>query len=310
MVLYRPLLCIPLPELLRILLPFALVAVLAWLAGGKKRSVWIAAVYYCGVTVSIDTIATALVLGLTNNPAFSNTDLYFYGGISIYIVLFLAALIYYFIMRTIPQGTIDRIPLPVWIIPLIIQPAGTVALYATMDPLLTQLEAGYNNFLFLGSLLLILLVLSLVIFFIFVKLISGYSARLLAVEINKTPPLYSPHSGLSSEFIEKYGLSNRQVEITQALLRGKADKEIAALFDISNNTVRVHIKTIYQKTGVPGRYALMSLVGLGINNADTALSADAQSAALPIPASCSSALFSPGPTKDIRAYRPGTPVFW
>ncbi|MDR0315969.1 MAG: hypothetical protein LBH97_03610, partial [Treponema sp.] len=33
MALYRPLLCIPLPGLLRILLPFALIAVLAWLAG-------------------------------------------------------------------------------------------------------------------------------------------------------------------------------------------------------------------------------------------------------------------------------------
>jgi hypothetical protein len=75
MALYRPLLCIPLPGLLRILLPFALIAVLAWLAGGKKRSVWIAAVYYCGITVSIDTIATAMVLGLTSNPAFSNKDL-------------------------------------------------------------------------------------------------------------------------------------------------------------------------------------------------------------------------------------------
>jgi hypothetical protein len=113
MALYRPLLCIPLPGLLRILLPFAMIAVLAWLAGGKKRSVWITAVYYCGVTVSIDTIATAMFLGLTVNPAFSNKELYFYGGISIYIVLFLAALIYYFVMRAVPQNAIDRIPLPV-----------------------------------------------------------------------------------------------------------------------------------------------------------------------------------------------------
>jgi DNA-binding CsgD family transcriptional regulator len=281
MALYRPLLCIPLPGLLRILLPFAQIAVLAWLAGGKKRSVWIAAVYYCGITVSIDTIATAMVLGLTGNPAFSDKDLYFYGGISIYIVLFTATLVFYFVMRTVPQNTINRIPLPVWIIPLIIQPAGTIALYVPMDSLLTQLEAGYNNFLFLGSLLLILLVLNLVIFFIFVKLISGYSARLLAGEINKTPPLYSPHSGLSPEFIEKYGLSNRQTEITEALLRGKPDKEIAVLLDIATSTVRVHVKTIYQKTGVPGRYALMSLVGLGVNNAEErepGLSADAQGA--------------------------------
>jgi DNA-binding CsgD family transcriptional regulator len=221
-----------------------------------------------------------MVLGLTGNLtssgslastgslAFTNKDLYFYGGIFIYIVLFLAALIYYFIMRTVPRDAIDRIPIPVWLIPLIIQPAGVVALYAPMDSMLTQLEAGYNNFLFLGLFLIAFTVLNLVIFFLLVKLISGYNARLLAGEINQTPPLYSPQSGLSPEFIEKYGLSARQIEITEALLRGKPDKEIAALLNIAGATVRVHVKTIYQKTGVPGRYALMSLVGLGVNNAD------------------------------------------
>jgi DNA-binding CsgD family transcriptional regulator len=268
MALYRPLLCIPLPGLLRILLPFAMIAVLAWLAGGKKRSVWIAAVYYCGITVSIDTIATAMVLGLTINPAFSGKELYFYGGISIYIVLFLAALIYYFVMRAVPRDAIDRIPLPVWLIPLLLQPAGTVALYAPMDSLLTQLEAGYNNFLFLGLFLIALTILNLVIFFLFVKLISGYSARLLAGEINKTPSLYSPQSGLSPEFIEKCALSNRETEVTEALLQGKSDKEIAVSLNIAVNTVRVHLKNIYRKTGTPGRYALMSLVGLGANNED------------------------------------------
>jgi DNA-binding CsgD family transcriptional regulator len=136
-----------------------------------------------------------------------------------------------------------------------------------MDSLLTQLEAGYNNFLFLGLFLIALTILNLVIFFIFVKLISGYSARLLAGEINKTPPLYSPQGGISPEFITQYGLSNREAEVTEVLLGGKSDKEIGVLLDIAGSTVRVHLKNIYKKTGVPGRYALMSLVGLGVNNA-------------------------------------------
>jgi DNA-binding CsgD family transcriptional regulator len=267
MVLYHPLLAVPLPTILRILFPFLMIAVLAFLAGGKKRGVWITAVYFLGATVFVDATATAMVLGLTGNLtsggtlAFSNNDLFFYEGISIYIALFLVVLIYYLIMMTAPRDTLDRIPLPVWIIILLIQPAGAAAFYIPMDFLLVQLSAGYNNFLLLGSFLCILLILSLVIFYFFIKFASVYSARLLAEELNKTPPVYSPQSGLSPEFIEKYGLSSREAEITVALLGGKSDKEIAVSLYIAVDTVKTHLKNIYRKTGAPGRYALMALIG-------------------------------------------------
>jgi DNA-binding CsgD family transcriptional regulator len=262
MALYRPLLSIPLPVFFRLLFPFAMVAVLAWLAGGKKRTVWITAVYFVGATVLVDVIATAMVLGLTGSSVFLDKDLYFYGGISIYIVLFLAAIFYYLIMRAVPQETIDRTPLRIWLILALFQPAGAAAFYIPMDSLLTQLEAGYNNFLYLGSFLFVLFVLNLVILYLFIKLVSGYSARLLAGELSKAPPVYSSQSGLSPEFIEKYGLTGREAEITEALLRGKSDKEIATLLYIAVNTVQVHLKNIYLKTGAPGRYALMALAGL------------------------------------------------
>jgi DNA-binding CsgD family transcriptional regulator len=239
-----------------------MIAALALLTGGEKRSVWITAVYFLGATVFIDTIVTAMVLGLTGS-VFSNKDLYFYGSISVYIVLFIAVIIYYFIMRAAPQEAIDRIPLRIWLVLLFIQPAGAAVFYIPMDSLLAQLEAGYNNFLFLGSFLLILFVLNLVMFYFFIKFASGYSARLLAGELNNTPPVYSPHSGLSPEFIEKYGLTGREVEVAAALLRGKSDKEIAVLLYIAVNTVQVHLKNIYRKTGSSGRYALMALAGTG-----------------------------------------------
>jgi DNA-binding CsgD family transcriptional regulator len=82
-------------------------------------------------------------------------------------------------------------------------------------------------------------------------------------ESNKTLPPYSPKNGLSPELIEKYGLSSREAEATDALLRGKSDKEIAALLDISLNTVQTHLKHVYRKTGTRGRFALMALVGVG-----------------------------------------------
>jgi DNA-binding CsgD family transcriptional regulator len=268
MALYRPLLAIPLPDLFRILFPFVMIAVLAFLAGAKKRSVWVTAAYFLGATVFVDTIATAMMLGLTGltssgSLVFSNKDLYIYGGLFIYIVLFLAAIFYYLIMRAVPQEALDRIPLRVWIILLLIQPVGTAAFYIPMDSLLTQLEAGRNYFLLLGSFLLILFVLNLVIFYLFVNLASGYNARLLAGELNKTPPVYSPQSGLRPEFIEKYGLTAREAEITAALLQGKSDKEIAASLNIAAYTVQSHLKNIYRKTAAPGRYALLALTGLG-----------------------------------------------
>ncbi|MDR0313845.1 MAG: helix-turn-helix transcriptional regulator [Treponema sp.] len=266
MALYRPLFAI-LPDLFRILFPFVIVTILAFLAVAKKRSVWITAAYFLCAIVFIDAIAGAMVLGLSGMTSFGSlasiNDLYIYGGLSIYITLFLAAVFYYSIMRTVPQEALDRIPLRIWLILLLIQPVGTAAFYVSMDFLLAQLDSGDNNFLFLGSFLFILFVLSLVIFYLFVNYASSYSARLLAGELNKAPPVYSPQSGLSPEFIKKYSLTGREAEITVALLRGKSDKEIAILFAIAVNTVQVHLKNIYRKTGAPGRYALMALAGLG-----------------------------------------------
>jgi DNA-binding CsgD family transcriptional regulator len=258
MTLYRPLLAI-LPDLFRILFPLVIITIFTLLAVAKKRSVWITAAYFLGAIVFIDAIASATVLGL----GFSNNGLYIYGGLSIYIVLFLAAVFYYLIMRAVPQEALDRIPLRIWLILLLIQPVGTAAIYVSMDSLLVQLDSGDNNFLFLGCSLFILFVLSLVIFYLFVNYSSSYSARLLAGELNKTPPVYSQQSGLSPEFIEKYGLSVRETEIAVALLQGKSDKDIAALLYISIDTVKTHLKNIYRKTGAPGRYALIALVGIG-----------------------------------------------
>jgi DNA-binding CsgD family transcriptional regulator len=74
------------------------------------------------------------------------------------------------------------------------------------------------------------------------------------------PSANSPRGGLSPEFIEKYGLTKRQAELTAVLLQGKSDREIAALSGIAVNTVQVHLKKIYRKTGARGRCALMALV--------------------------------------------------
>jgi DNA-binding CsgD family transcriptional regulator len=83
----------------------------------------------------------------------------------------------------------------------------------------------------------------------------------------KGPSVYSPLGGLSPEFIEKYGLSKREAEVTAVLLKGNSNKAISALLKIEVETVKTHLKNIYLKTGIPGRYALMAFVGLGAQDA-------------------------------------------
>lgn len=179
------------------------------------------------------------------------------------IAMLLWALFYYVLMRRMPDDALVRAPLYFWLIALFTPFLGAASLFAVINPLKVQLEAGFNNFLFCGIFGLVILALDLGIFFLYIKLISMYHSRLLAGELAKTPPLYTRENGLSSVFIEKYNLSKRQTEIIEALLQGKSNKDIAVSFNIEVNTVQVHLQNIYRKTGAPGRYAIMALAGLG-----------------------------------------------
>ena len=49
----------------------------------------------------------------------------------------------------------------------------------------------------------------------------------------------------TEKFYKKYNISDREVEIIEALVVGKTNKEIAAELFISINTVKTHIKNIY-----------------------------------------------------------------
>ncbi|HVB11328.1 MAG TPA: response regulator transcription factor, partial [Bacillota bacterium] len=49
------------------------------------------------------------------------------------------------------------------------------------------------------------------------------------------------------------GLSTREEEVLRLLSRGATNKEIAAALDISENTVKAHLKSILRKLGVGNR---------------------------------------------------------
>lgn len=55
-------------------------------------------------------------------------------------------------------------------------------------------------------------------------------------------------------------LSSRQQEVLDLLLKGHSNKEIAAMLFISENTVKFHIKGIYQAMGISGRKELLAQV--------------------------------------------------
>lgn len=48
-------------------------------------------------------------------------------------------------------------------------------------------------------------------------------------------------------------LSTREIDVLTLLSEGKLNKEIAETLNISNNTVKFHIKNIYSKLGVSSR---------------------------------------------------------
>ena len=236
--------------------------ILVILAGGKKRTAVITAIYLWNVGFLIDFIVYCLFTGFTGNVPISSDSLYLEMTIS-QMAMFLWAFFYYSQMRAIPQEAMDRISWRFWLIVLLTPLIGAVLLFTNINPLKNQLKEGFNNFLFCGFFGVILIVLNLFIFYLYIKLIVGYQSRVLAGELNKTPPVYTLANGLSAEFKEKYDLSKREAEVAEALLQGKSNKEISIFLDIKVNTVQVHLQNVYRKTGVPSRYALMALVGQG-----------------------------------------------
>jgi DNA-binding CsgD family transcriptional regulator len=245
----------------KLILKAAVFAILAFLSEGKRRNRIITAIYLWNMGMLADVVFACLFTGMTGISTLSNMNILYLEMAVTQIATLLWAVFYYSLMRAMPQEAVDRVPLRFWLIALLAPFLGAVVFFAFYNPLKTQFESGLNNLFLCGIFGLVLFALDLCIFYLYIKLITGYNSRLLAEELAKTPPVYTPENGLSPAFIEKYDLSKRQTEITEALLQGKSNKEIAAALNIEINTVQVHLQNVYRKTGAPGRYAIMALVG-------------------------------------------------
>jgi DNA-binding CsgD family transcriptional regulator len=122
------------------------------------------------------------------------------------------------------------------------------------------IASGENIFLCGGLFGTLIVALNMCVFYLYTKLIVAHEALIFAQNLSPSPPVWTPEQGISAAFIEKYDISAREREVIEAMVQGKTDKEIAVCLDIAVNTVQVHLKRIYRKTGAAGRFALSALV--------------------------------------------------
>ncbi|MBQ9777556.1 MAG: helix-turn-helix transcriptional regulator [Clostridia bacterium] len=56
------------------------------------------------------------------------------------------------------------------------------------------------------------------------------------------------------------GLTAKECEVLERMLAGESRKQIAADLHVSENTVKTHVKHIYEKLGVSGREEIQALL--------------------------------------------------
>jgi len=67
-------------------------------------------------------------------------------------------------------------------------------------------------------------------------------------------------SVIPTGFLVKYSITEREKEITEFIIKGLSNKEIASKLFLSHSTVRNHISNIFEKTDTPSRGKLLNLI--------------------------------------------------
>jgi DNA-binding CsgD family transcriptional regulator len=233
------------------------------LLNGNLREALFAAVFYFGINGGADCSIAFCFQSLGRNLWTDNTiydaGMYFYRLI-MEIVGVLWAYLYYRIMRKLSGKLLanqrfDGVYITtVATIPVITVVLTAFVLYADR----TGTPMGVNVFGAVISALFV--VVTAILFAVYIKMRTAYEAHLFAEQIAATPPVWSKEAGLSAVFIAKYGITPREAEVIALVLQGKTNKEIAIALDFAEDTAKKHTKNIYSKVGVSGRFALQSLL--------------------------------------------------
>jgi DNA-binding CsgD family transcriptional regulator len=96
-------------------------------------------------------------------------------------------------------------------------------------------------------------------------LIIGWSVKFGNQLTNSMAYLEISDSALLNDFHDKYGLSDREMEVVKLLSEGKTNKEIADILFVSIETIKDHNYNIFIKTGVKNRTQLANLFLRGKN---------------------------------------------
>jgi DNA-binding CsgD family transcriptional regulator len=62
------------------------------------------------------------------------------------------------------------------------------------------------------------------------------------------------------ELAREKGLTAKECEVLEMMLQGESRKQIAAELHVSENTVKTHVKHIYEKLGVGGREEIQAVL--------------------------------------------------
>lgn len=123
-----------------------------------------------------------------------------------------------------------------------------------------ELRNDRNKLIFVSVLLIILIVLFAVLFQLFRvnrksrKLVEQENDR-IRTELEKLTAELSKNK-YPNKNLDNYNLTERQLEIVELIKAGKSNKEIANELFISENTVKYHLKIIYNLLGIDNRVRL------------------------------------------------------
>ena len=224
--------------------------------GGDLIRPVISALYFNGMLQLINYIMGCYLYAFMaeHPPSFSLWS-YFWKMIEGALLLFWT-LFYYHVARNMTAKT----PISFSLLTILTPIVGLIVIAASTNALRPLLDYGINAFLYGGLFGTLIVLLNMCVFYLYIKLSVAHEALLFAAEINHTPPVWTHEQGLSAAFIEKYEITPREREVVEIMLQGKTDKEISIKLEMAVNTVQVHLKRIYRKTGASGRFALSALV--------------------------------------------------
>jgi DNA-binding CsgD family transcriptional regulator len=83
------------------------------------------------------------------------------------------------------------------------------------------------------------------------------------IPLNST---WKPEQGLTRNIVKKFRITEAEQAVANLALLGKSNKEIAIILRKAVGTVETQLKSVYQKTEAPGRYALIALTAQSITD--------------------------------------------